>query len=475
MTQGRFRRSFVGSVWMDERGQRARSALVGTGAVLFSLSLAAACSSSDPAPAGTPVPDGGATDAPAAQLTPFEVWVMDEDMGDITKLGGPIADATIAWDPPGGGERVEVKSGADGHATLQGDFTKGGGAVTVFAEGRVVVSSLDASPENTKKLPPNPSGKPPDNLVISLIRTGASSDALGVLLTGTITNRKESGTIVRLDASGSRWPRFEAPNAGYRMRVPKEKPYFLIGIEAKNVVSDPATIENTLLRAFRIDRPAHAGDAVLDIDLATTTPVTTKTVKARIEMPGGAGGPFGNTGRCLIFAESLGSGLLGAPIIKSVRNADGGSCDGEIAALQTDFGTEVMMSQGALVSPDNAVSIRLEPGIIQDGFVFKDFLDPPAVTIDKQLLTDPLAIEGIPDAAEVVRVDISAGGLIAWVVFQQAPSVAAKKAVNIPKPPTGMKVPASFEGRILFLGAPTADTRLYTKLAVSRPLTLTKP
>src|SRR5687768_2003919 len=79
------------------------------GAVVVGFSLISGCSSSS---TSTPAPsqDGGTGQAG----TPLTVWVF----GDARPRAVPLADATIAWDGPGGAERVEVTTDAEGKAVV---------------------------------------------------------------------------------------------------------------------------------------------------------------------------------------------------------------------------------------------------------------------------------------------------------------------------------------------------------------------
>lgn len=431
-----------------------------------------ACSSSE---SGTPAPapDAGTNTTPTG--TPLTVWVYSiaDKAGDLpTPLGGAI----VAFDPAGGGERVEATTEADGHATVNLDFSKGPAVATFKGPDTIVLTALEVSPETNKNLPANPFGKPNTDLVIALPRNAKANTARSVELAGNFTNKTATDNDVGVSATGV-FESYIFPADNFAMRVPKGRPFSIIGFEGpKPDTSVPQTFDRASIRLFRIEHAAVDANGPGDIDVSQGTLAQT-TVHWKAELPGGSAGPLAGSA-CFANIVSFDSGANTGFFKHLAPTADKNAFDIEEVIAQTDLAPEVTRSLVVFQTTDGSVTARQSLGNAPDGTVFKDFLTPPAVAVTKQTRADAFSVEGVPADAEAVNVNLSSGQDLEWQVlgpWKKKPT----GPITLPALPTGVSVSSTLKAQIIaladFVEIPGRPGLLVPgKITFSRPITVTK-
>ena len=382
----------------------------------LAIALAAlACSSGDAAPAPGPG-------------TPLTIWVLDAPL----VLGAeetPVAGAKVAFDPPGGGERVTRTTEADGHVTFEADFAAGGGAVTVLSEDHVYLTRLEASP-TTARARPNRSGKPPSDLVLFPPRVDRVTTGLTVDLRGTIAGKADPNHVVSLATSGlARLGGAQALEDSYALRAPKDRAFFLLGHETKTLVDrDGIVVENALVKSFRLDLPARGDDELLDLDLAKLPALPAKVTRVRVEGP--TGGPFGAGTHAYASVSSADSDLV-VGLFAAATEAGAGAFDVDVSIVDTDLGPERLLTQAQIVAPDGSQSVRVEPGPLA-GSPLRDFVLPPTIPDPEapRTIKDAIPLEGFPAGADL-EARLFAGGSLFWVV-EGPPGGPTAKSFTVP-------------------------------------------
>lgn len=429
-----------------------------------------ACSSSESTPPA-PAPDGGAT-PPGTTLT---VWIYEQP-----KPGGtatPLAGATVAFDPPeGSGERVEVTTEADGKATATIDIGTGPATISATAPNHVTVTALEVSPEENKKLPQNPFGKPITDLVLLLGPNGKGSVANSVEIRGSIIGKAAPDNEVGIGSTGV-YQSYIFPSAQYAARVPKGVPFSLMCFEGPpGDFSVPRSFDRATIRLFRVDHPAIDANTPFDIDASQGTLQQT-TIHWKVELPGGDSGPLGGTSQVYANIVSFDSGANKGFFRHIAPTADKNAFDVEEVVAETDLAPELVRAIAAIQATDGAASVRQEL-TAGDGFVFKDYLAPPAVSVTKQTRADAIALDGLPEGTESVNLQMQSGNDVEWVVlgpYKRKPS----GPIKLPAPPTGAQLPATLKAQIIALadfvelpGRPSAF--IAKKISASRPITISK-
>lgn len=378
----------------------------------FAVAAAAACG--DSSTASTPP-------------TPLTVWVLDDRafVGDVER---PIPLASVYFDPPGGGARVERTTDTEGRVVFEGDFTLGGGAVSAISNEHALLTKLDVRPD-TIAARPNRSGKPGGDLVIVLPRFDAAQ--IGTMtLRGKITGKKDPASA--LDLSVSRQRRRGSTvttEATYALSAPSTGPFFLIGHESKKVTNTFALVTNDLLGSFRVDSGGGA-NGTLDIDVATAAPLARRTTKVRLSIPRDPGSPFGDDSRGSAIVTSLDSQLLLGAIGKVARTSDGSAFEVEMGVVDVDIAPERPVTRAVITAADGSRSVRVEQGVAADGATIAEFLAPPTVVEASRSLADPLPLAGVPRGLDV-RVDVVAGGQLVWVL-ESPPGGLREDTLNLP-------------------------------------------
>lgn len=353
-------------------------------------------------------------DDPPAPV-PFTVWAFEERTGP-EGADTPLVGAQVSFDPPGGGARVLATAAADGHATFEADFSAGGGTVSVFDRAHVLVSVIGASPSSVAARP-NPLGKPASDLVVFAPRLDDAVRGVSVELAGALSAKRDVASSIDLSASGiPQLGATETSEATYMLRVPRGRPFLLIGHESRNVASDPEKVENELLGSFRIDMTPLDVDTTRDIDVSKASRLDVRVVHLRVDFPSGPT-RFGAGTRGAATVISADSKVLVAPIKSAQPSADGRGFDLQMYVAGTDISPERPLTRASLVAKDGSRSIRVEPGIAGDGTTWSDFLTPPVVRegATPSALTEPILFEDFPVGAEL-GIEVYAGTQLAWII-----------------------------------------------------------
>lgn len=368
--------------------------------------------------------------------TSFTVWVFEERTAvEVAERGDqPLAGAEIAFDPPGGGTRRIARAAADGHVAFDADFRRGGASITVFDVDHVLVSVLQASPDTARQRP-NELGKPSSDLVVLLPRLDELVRRTSVELRGALARKRDAASLVDLSASGV--PRLGSTTtelSSYAMRAPRARGFFLLGHETRKLATaTPSDVDNEHIGSFRIDAPPLAGDAVIDVDVAGATRLSTRAVRVTAQAPNDPRSPFGAGTRVSAIVVSADSELLIAPI-RQARATNGEPRAFELAmtVADVDIAPERPLTRVALVAADSSRSVRIEPGIAADGAVWKDFPLPPFVPEASRSLADPLPLDDFPDGADLV-VEVYGGNDLGWRIFGP-PGGLRDRTVKLPSP-----------------------------------------
>lgn len=392
-------------------------ALRGRVALILTAALVGSCASNDPPRPGTPL----------------TIWVFEERI-TLDEADTPIGGARVAFDPPGGGERVEKLTEPDGHVTFEADFARGGASVTVLADDHVYVTMLEASPE-TARARPNALGKPASDLVVFPARADRLVEEKTVELRGYLFGKRGTNDLVSLAASAlSRHGAAQSSETSYVLRAPKDRPFFVLGHETRTVVdaNGNVTVENELLKSFRVELPARGDDELLDLDLPKLPALPTRLIHVRAEAPQGPSSPFGAGTRAVASVESADSGIVLGPHANTKWSADGRVFDIDVNVVDTEVAPERIFSRAVLSSPDGSESVRLEPGTMADGMVWKDFPLPPSLAGHEapRTVRDPIPLDGFPTGAELVA-KIYANGSLLWIVYGP-PGGPREKSFTIP-------------------------------------------
>lgn len=373
--------------------------------------------------ASASVPACGSDERPPPAGTPFTVWVFDERL-TFHREDTPLANVRVAFDPPGGGERVTRTTEADGHVTFEGDFAIGGASVTVLSPDHVYTTMLEASPD-TARARPNTLGKPDADLVVFPPRLDGVTERRTVELRGTIAGKRDPNHVVSLATSAlPRLGTYQALESTFILRAPRDRPFFVLGHEARTLVDRHGVIvENEILKAFRIDLPARSDDQLLDLDLPKLPALPTKVIHVRADVPSS----FGSGTQAFAAVQSLDSGLVVGPFSRARATTDGRSFAIDVTVAETDIAPERLLSRAILTGPDGSQSVRAEQGAMPDGFVWSDFPVAPSVVEPdaSRTVRDPIVLEGFAPGAELTARVYAGGGLL-WILHGPPGGLRAK-------------------------------------------------
>jgi hypothetical protein len=188
----------------------------------------------------------------------------------------PIAGAAVAFDAPGGA-LTEATTDAAGRAAFEGiDWTAGTGAVTAWAEGYGLGSTLglDGSDEEVGVILPV---------------TDVSSDAC-VNLSGTALNMADVGHY--LSVGDLNTPDFASVlGPDWTLQVPPGVPLTLIALESSpRLLATPQAYETTIAGWTMAEHAAVTADTTVELDFADAAAPT--TVEGSCAMPSSADSPL---------------------------------------------------------------------------------------------------------------------------------------------------------------------------------------
>jgi hypothetical protein len=361
---------------------------MGLGALLLgAFSVAAGCSSSDSKAA--PAADAGAEAAPAATGT-LDLIVADTYVRAADKKPKPLAGASVTFYPPGDEPAMEATSGPDGKVSFKGiDWSKGKGSLVAYAPNRTIAALTDVHPDTIATVP---RFFDVDGLVLTCERLTAHGDFIDV--GGNLTNKADPKHYVTLGATGL-GTTFQAPTAAYTIRVPKDQAFTVFATEWQPEKTAPAI--QTFFKWVKVDAPANT--TKVDVDFATATALTTTKTSRTLVISGGASGPLGGATAYYSLIPADSSAPLGYAISQQPAP------DGSSVALGVETVTNPgvpLIAYNLLQKSDGAVSLVSEVGAPVDGATIDNFLAPPAVTIDKASIKDPIQIDGLDPKGSVV-------------------------------------------------------------------------
>ena len=359
----------------------------------------------------------------SAPGTPLTVWVYDERL-TMNDADVPLGGVSVAFDPPGGGDRVTETTAPDGHVTFYGDFSGPGASVTIFSPDHVFFTLLEASPE-TAAARPNAAGKPPQDFVVYPPRLDTVTQGLTVELRGDIVGKRDpaKGQVALATSALPRLGTVETQDPTYALRAPKGTPFFMLGYEIESAVDgDGNVVSNSLFQAFRLDLPARTDDELLDLDLTTTPELTTAPLRIHAQAPQPPPGsptpsPFVAGTRAYASVQSADSGLTPGVFVFTTPSPDAQSFDIDVKVAQTDISPERPITQAVLVAPDGSRAIRTELGVVPNGTSWADFPMPPTVPDPDlaRLVTEPIPLSGFPQGADLA-VQVLADGELFWIL-----------------------------------------------------------
>jgi hypothetical protein len=407
---------------------------------------------------------------------PLDVWVAELTPGKRNDTFPPLASATVAWDPPGGGDRQLLQTDAMGHATVYGDFTKGDGAITIYAADHMAFTSLAMSPTNLAKLPPCPFGKPATDLCFVLNRKLGAAPPVVAHLTGNITNKANAGDYVSLYSPNAGLGT-DTPAGNYMITVPTGHPYTVTGWEWTPAATPPARgFDNSAVKWFKLDQPMQTSDAMANIDMNAVTQVTSTKVNITVNIPGGDTGPLGGTSQSVTGLNNLDGNENYAAAPKSTVSADKASFAESVEFVPPPADMRVA-TRGLLVLKDGSLSEVLTDGVPTNGMVIDGFLTPPPVTITKATNADPIPFDGIPAECNTTLLQVVQNGEVIWNIGNSAKTSPAM----LPKLPDDAlaALKGAHTARIVCIGGdalphpkPT-DLLVYSKVVVSRTFSFT--
>jgi hypothetical protein len=412
--------------------------------------------------------------------TPFTVWVFDERLTmDGTDM--PLAGVPVAFDPPGGGDRVLTNTDVDGHVTFLGDFSAGGASVTVFSLDHTFVTMLEASPSSAVARP-NTAGKPPQDLVVYPPRLDSTTKMLTVELRGNIFGKHDptNGQVALAASALPRLGSVETQDPTYAMRVPTCRPFFVLGSEFESALDkDGNVVNNNLFQSFRFDLPPRTDDELLDVDLTATKALPLQPVRIHAEAPRGQGSPFASGTRAYASVQSADSGITPGVFVLTTPSTDGLSFDIDVKLAETDISPERPITQAVLVAPDGSRTYRTEVGVASAGTSWTDFPMPPTVVNPDaaRFITDAIPLDGFPQGADLV-VQVLADGQLFWLLYGP-PGGPKEPSFTLPR--QDIAVDKDVKLYALSLAAKTDRVDLpvhgtiYRKMAVFRDIEVRKP
>lgn len=349
--------------------------------VLASLLVVAACA----------VDEG--LDPPRELLT---VRVVEEPLsaGEVPR---PLAGVNVALDAGDGtGDRETLRSGADGQVSFRIDPRRSW-SVTALSDDHVYVTMLEVAPgpELVIAVPP-------------LDRAGRDRTAD---LRGAITGKRDKLDVVSLAASSLvRLGATRALEGTFGLRVPKDRPFFLLGHETQTLLDrDGFLVSDAHVKSFRLDLPARSDDQILDLDLATLPSLPAQNIVVTATIPAS----FGEGTRAYASVRSADSDIEVG--LYAAARIGGREATIDLAMVDTDVGAERLVSRVELLRKDGARALRTELGTMSPGMSWNDLPEPPPAPGGAAVVTDPIALDGFPAGAEL-QASLFAGGKLSWIV-----------------------------------------------------------
>jgi hypothetical protein len=207
-------------------------------------------------------------------------------VAERTEASKPLQGATVALDPPGGGERIEKKTDADGKVTFDIDWTAGDVTVTGHLDGYAMETFTNLNPARIAAMPDSrKEGEALKILLYPLVSTAPES----VSVSGTVTGLKDPAhdVVVNVQRStvASEWK--GTATETFKVTAPKGADFVLQGLEMEDSVILPSgqgyqmTIHQVAHQAVNAVAQDTTGVA---LDFAAHA-VATQTADATVVLP----------------------------------------------------------------------------------------------------------------------------------------------------------------------------------------------
>lgn len=436
-------------------------------AVLALVSSSVACSSSEDKTPVTPEvsPDAASDAAPEPELESLTLYML---VGS-RKAALPFAGGTVVFDKPGG-ERVERSIGPDGLVTITDiDWSKGKAALSAFGPGANVESFVEFDKETLRD---RKSTEAPVGAATAHDLMWIMSPSVGPKLKGTLSHAQGSYVTATSTRGMSM---YQGSSSSYELTLLPNDPSSIVFLDWSD--PSPATvssrgIEQVFHRWLRFDQAPIAGDETRDFDLDTGAVLPTTKVNAKIAIPGGANGPLGgsSTGYVQVSSETSNpASLFIGAATKADVSADGESFELTIEYANIEGGSPV--TQYMILLADGAQTFLALPGLPTEGFVASDMLAPPVVIEAKRSLSEPFALDGLPDDAPSRLLLADARGR-SWNI--DVPQ--GIKSVHLPalEGALGDAVGKLSTGRIAAFADPDPEQQMFRRAVVSRSFKVVK-
>lgn len=328
---------------------------------------------------------------------PLTVQILEEPLS-FGESPRALAGVNVALDPAdGAGPRETQRSGPDGRVTFGVDPRKAW-SVTVLSDDHVYVTMLEAAP-----------GPAPLVLTTPPLERVVRERTVG--LRGTIAGKRDKLDVVSVATSSVAWlGATRALQESFDLRVPRERPFFLIGHETQTLLDrDGFLVSDAHVKSFRLDLPARGDDQLLDLDLAALPSLPVRNIVVKATIPPS----FGEGTRAYAAVNSADSGLEVG--LYAAARTGGGEASIDLAMVDTGVGSERLVSRVELLRADGARALRTELGTMTDGMRWSELPDPPPAPAGATVVTDPLGLDGFPAGAEL-RASLFAGGKLVWIL-----------------------------------------------------------
>ena len=382
----------------------------------------------------TPTPTPPEADAaPPAPTGTLSLHVIDNDLFVYGKTP-PLANANVAFFPPGGGALMETTSDADGLAKFSGiDWSLGKGTLLAYAPSRGATIFTDVDEDAIARAAVKSPSTSIEGLLIGLsTRASAMPKAM---VTGMLT-KADPAHYVTLGTSVSDGF-FQDSTATYAISVPPGKGFSIVATEWK-IETAPAI--QSFFKWIQID--VAAGTATVNVDFATAKALTSAKVKRTFNVPGGASGALGGTNGYLQTTLVSTRAPLGFATSQQA-SSDGASVAIEAEVIPDFPGSIVTFN--TLGKTDGSFSYVIEDGAPKDGTTVDGFLAPPAFTFDGVHLGDPLAVTGVASSVSCYAQYVDS---IGDILMNIAPATAPGDAGFTMTPPRKATLPMALQTQL---------------------------
>lgn len=149
----------------------------------------------------------------------------------------------------------------------------------------------------------------------------------------------------------------------------------------------------------------------MDLDLAAGKPLTPILMSGKIELPGGANGPFEEAWLAYVLVSSLSSGLIAG--MPSRTEPDPGGASWSYDLEYVDLPGQQPYRTAIVQLPLGAQTVTYRFGAPVDGETFSEFVLPPDITPGTGLL-EPMTFEPSSGAITSISMTNPSSGALVW-------------------------------------------------------------